>query len=476
MKKINHFIKIVLSLIVVLFAGCGQSFTDLAPISNANTNNFYQSEADFESAVTAAMNTLYSVYAPEGPVSYTGELMSDNATLYLIAGAQADKYAIRDYTIQTANTMVYSFWKTFYSALFNVNTVLDKLQEASQLDVEYKKTAEGEMRFLRALYYFYMVRMWGDVPLVTKAVSAQESYGILRSSEVDVYEQIKSDLHFAVESLPLSSNVKLIGRPTKGAAQTLLGEVYLTLGSKNEAAQTLLEVYNSKQYALLSTFAEVWGPDAKNTKESIFEVQYSSANTSTGTHSPFYQFFFPNINLSGFSGVGMNQVTDDLYDEYEAGDLRKDITIAEGYQSGAAFIEQKFYQKWIHPNATVNGTTLLANNNFMVYRFADVLLMLTEATGDARYMNELRDRVDLPLWGTAGYPTEKYGTLSLALEHEARMELAGEYKRWFLLKRQNRAVSVLSAKGKSVTEKKLWLPIPDIVRLQNNLITQNDGY
>ncbi|MBD1433715.1 RagB/SusD family nutrient uptake outer membrane protein [Sphingobacterium sp. DN00404] len=476
MKKINHFNKIVLSLIVVLLAGCGKSFTDLTPISNANTNNFYNSEADFESAITAAMNTLYSVYAPEGPVSYTGELMSDNATLYLIAGAQADKYAIRDYTIQTANTMVYSFWRTFYSALFNVNTVLDKLQEATQLDVEYKKIAEAEMRFLRGVYYFYMVRMWGGMPLVTKAVSAQESYGILRSTETEVYEQIKTDLQFAMENLPLATNVKLVGRPTKGAAQTALGEVYLTLGDKTAAAETLLEVYNSGQYALLPTFAEVWGPDAKNTKESVFEIQYSSANASTGTHSPFYQFFFPNINLSGFSGVGMNQVTDDLYNEYETGDPRRDITVAQGYQSGATFVEQKFYQKWIHPDATVNGTTLLANNDFMVYRFADVLLMLTEATGDPQYMNEVRDRADLPLWGTTAYPTDKYGTLPLALEHEARMELAGEFKRWFLLKRQNRAVSVLTAKGKSVTEEKLLLPIPDIVRLQNNLITQNDGY
>lgn len=476
MKKMNHFNKIALSLVVLFMAGCGQSFTDLAPISNANTDNFYNSEADFESAITASMNTLYSVYAPEGPVSYTGELMSDNATLYLIAGAQADKYGIRDYTIQTANIMVYSFWRTFYSALFSVNTVLDKLQEASQLDVEYKKTAEAEMRFLRGLYYFYMVRMWGGVPLVTKAVSAQESYDILRSTEAEVYEQIKADLQFAVENLPLAANVKLVGRPTKGAAQTALGEVYLTLGDKTSATQTLLEVYNSGQYALLPTFAEVWGPDVKNTKESVFEIQYSSANASTGTHSPFYQFFFPNVNLSGFSGVGMNQVTDDLYDEYEAGDPRRDITVALGYQSGATFVEQKFYQKWIHPDATVNGTTLLADNDFMVYRFADVLLMLTEATGDPQYMNEVRGRANLPLWGTSGYPTAKYGTLPLALEHEARMELAGEFKRWFVLKRQNRAVPVLTAKGKPVTEEKLVLPIPDIVRLQNNLITQNDGY
>lgn len=476
MNRIINLNTIITSIVLLLLVSCGKSFTDLAPISNANTNNFYNSESDFESAITAAMNTLYSVYAPEGPVSYTGELMGDNATLYIIAGAQADKHAFRDYTIQTPNTMVYSFWRQFYSALFAVNTVLDKLQIASQVDVEYKKVAEAEMRFLRGLYYFQMVRLWGGVPLVTKAVSAQESYSILRSSEAEVYNQIKSDLRYAADNLPLSSNVKLVGRPTKGAAQTVLGEVYLTLGDKANAAKELLEVYNSQEYALQSTYAAVWGPNVKNTKESVFEIQYSSANASTGTHSPFYQFFFPNVNVLGFSGVGMNQVTDDLYNEFETGDPRRDIAISLGYQNGATFQEQKFYKKWIHPNATINGTTLLANNDFMVYRFAEVLLMLTEATGDAQYLNKVRGRAGLPLWGTAGYPTSRYGTLELALEHEARMELAGEYKRWFLLKRLNRAIPVLTAKGKQVTQDKLLLPVPDIVRLQNSAITQNPGY
>ena len=460
---------------LVFLASCADDFTDLAPISNANTDNFYNTQEDFESGITAAMNTLYSVYAPEGPISYTGELMSDNATLYLIAGAQADKYAIRDYGIQTANSMVYSFWRTFYNSLFSVNTVLDHLQTASQLDVEYKTQAEAEMRFLRALYYFNMVRMWGGVPLVTKAVSAEESYGILRSTEEEVYDLIKADLQFAVENLPVASAVKLLGRPTKGAAQMVLGEVYLTLGDKSAAASELLQVYNSGEYALQPTFAGVWGPEVKNTKESIFEIQYS-ANASTGTHSPFYQYFFPNINLSGFSGVGMNQVTDDLFNEYEEGDPRCEVTIALGYQSGGSFVEQKFNKKWYHPNATINGTTLLANNDFMVYRYADLLLMLTEATEDPQYMNEVRSRVDLPLWGTTDYPKDKYPTLTLALEHESRMELAGEFKRWFILKRQDRAVSVLKGKGKDVNEDKLLLPIPDIVRLQNPKITQNNGY
>ncbi|WP_114792784.1 RagB/SusD family nutrient uptake outer membrane protein [Niabella yanshanensis] len=475
MKRILCFNKIALPLLVVLFVSCGKSFTDLAPISNANTNNFYKTEADFESGITAAMNTLYGVYAPEGPVSYTGELMGDNATLYIIAGAQADKHAFRDYAIQTPNTMVYAFWRQFYSALFAVNTVLDKLPAATQLDVEYKRVAEAEMRFLRGLYYFNMARLWGGVPLVTKAVAAQEAYSILRSSEAEVYNLVKADLQYAVDNLPVSANVKLVGRPTKGAAQTVLGEVYLTLGDKQAAASNLLEVYNSGQYALQSTFAGVWGPTVKNTKEAVFEIQYA-ANAATGTHSPYHQFFFPNVNALGFSGVGMNQVTDDLYNEYESGDPRRDITIALGYQSGATFLQQKHFQKWAHPNAAINGTTLLANNDFMVYRFADVLLMLTEATGDVQYMNQVRSRVGLPLWGTAGYPVSKYGTVALALEHEARMELAGEFKRWFLLKRLNRAIPVLTAKGKPVTEEKLVLPIPDIVRLQNSQITQNTGY
>jgi hypothetical protein len=170
----------------------------------------------------------------------------------------------------------------------------------------------------------------------------------------------------------------------------------------------------------------------------------------------------------------MNMVTEDLWNEYEANDPRRDISIDTGYYKNNVFVPIKFPKKWV--DKTVTYSYEYCNNNFIIFRYADVLLMLAEATGKASYLNEVRDRVGMPRYGEAGYPAQ-YPTLDLAIEHERRVELALEFHRWFDLKRTGRAPAVLTAKkGKTITEQNLLLPIPDKVIQQNPAITQNPGY
>ncbi|GAB4024622.1 RagB/SusD family nutrient uptake outer membrane protein [Spirosoma gilvum] len=471
MKTIKHILTIVC--LCLAATGCKESFLDLKPISNPTADNFKTTD-DFELAVNAAYSSLYTIYHPEGAMSYVNEQMSDNAIVYNIAGIQADKWQFKDLTLSITNTMVYQFWQDYYKALFNANIVLNKIEGAS-LDATYKDGVKAQMLFLRALYYFDMVQTWGDLPIVTAPLTGEESYAVVRSPQSAVYDQIKKDLAFAIEKLPLASAVTITGRASKGAAQTLLGKVYLALGDKSAAATVLKEVVASNQYSLLPTFASLWGPTVKNTKESIFEIQYLGGSASA-PYSRYYQTYYPVTAGLGFIGTGMNQITDDLYNEYETGDPRRDITISLGYTSAGVFTPQKFPTKWTHTGATIVNGVSLANNNFMVLRYADVLLMLAEATGDVSYLNQVRTRAGLPKYGDAGYPSAKYSTLDLAIEHERRMELAVEFNRFFDLKRTNRAVTVLSAKGKSITQNKLLLPIPQTVRLQNDAVTQNAGY
>jgi len=469
----NTAYKLFLLVVVLLSAAsCKKSFLELAPASNANAETFYKTKSDLDLAINAAYSTLYKVYDPEGPVSYSGEMMGDNATLYIIAGNQTDKFAFKDYNMKSNNTMVYSFWQTYYKALYSLNIVISKL-DASDLDNAYKENARAQMMFLRGLYYFSMVRLWGDLPIVTTPLTVDETYTVLRSPKEEVYKLILADLKYASEKLPETA----VGRATKAAALTTLGEVYLTLDDKINAAASLMPVYTGNLYKLQDTYAAVFGPDVKNTKESIFEIQYlGGGSISNGTYSRYYSVFYPNVNLLGFDGTGMNQVTDDLYNEYEQGDPRRELSIALGFQNGSVFQNQKYPIKWTDPTAAKASGTILANNNFMVYRYADVLLMLSEATGNPDYLNMVRARAGLPLYGTSSYPSAKYPTLDLAIEHERRVELAIEFHRWFDLKRTNRVIPVLTSKGKPVTADKLLLPIPEIVRLQNGAITQNPGY
>lgn len=471
--KLNISKLLVLMFLGTIASSCQKSL-DMAPISNSNAANFYKTTQDFELAVNAAYATLYTFYAPASGVSYFAEQMSDNATLYNVAGIQADRVAFKNFSLAPSNTEVYRFWQESYRALYNVNIVLDKIEGAS-LDNAYKEFVKAQMMFLRGLYYFNMVQMWGDIPLVTKALSAAESYDVVRSPVADVYTQIIADLNYASQYLPLPAAVASTpGKATKYAAQALLGKVYLTLDRKTEATQVLTEVYG--KYTLVPQYAQLWGATIKNTSESIFEIQFKGG--AGNPYSNYWTEFAPTENfvLTLFGG-GMNQVTDDLYNEFEEGDIRRDVSISTGYTNkNGTFIPIKFQNKWVDKTAPAPSGRELSNNNFVVLRYADVLLMLSEATNDPKYLNEVRSRVGLPAFGSAGYPTAKYPTLALALEHERRVELALEFHRLFDLKRTKRALEVVKKTKPIQNEGQLVLPIPQNVIQQNSKITQNSAY
>lgn len=468
----------------LLFTACKKSFLELAPISNANVNAVFKTKADFDLAVNAAYATLYTIYAPKGSMAFTGELMSDNTTVSTLAISGAftipDQQAFRDYSVATTNSGVLIFWTDLYTSLYQVNIVLDKIAGAS-LDDAYKKQVVAEMKFLRGLYYFNLVQLFGDVPLVTAPILGDQAYAMKRSPATEVYKLITDDLRAAAADLTEPGSEPAPGRATKGAAKTLLGKALLTMGDKTQAATVLKEVYTSyggSKYDLLPSFASLWGNTAaqKNTKESIFEIQYLGG--AANPYSSFWPAFAPfeNFAITKYGG-GMNMVTDDLFNEYESGDPRKDASFYTGYTRSGNFISIKFNKKWVDLTAPLDGGAEACNNNFMILRYADVLLLLTEATGDASYLNKVRARAGLPLFGTAGYPSAQYPTIELATEHERRMEFALEYQRWFDLKRTGRAVAVLTAKGKAATAGKLLLPVPQYALGQNpNLAPQNPGY
>jgi len=470
-RNIKGFFPIVYFFFIIVNVGCTKDFLNRNPESNMSTGNFYKSKEDFVLALNAAYSQLYTIYDPLSAMSFCGEQMSDNATIYNIAGNQSEQTAFKDYSLMANNSVVYRFWQEAYKAIFQTNIVISNIQ-AADLDESFKMQAESEMKFLRALFYFNTVRMFGGVPLVTTPVTELESYGYGRASEEDVYKQIVSDLVFAEENI--QEDAPAVGRATKGAVDALLGKVYLTLGDKQNATTYLMRIYNT--YSLLSNYKSLWDVSYKNSSESIFEIQYLGG--ASVPSSRYWPIFAPFENLTIVAnGGGMNQVTETLWNEFEPNDVRKDASIFQGYTNRVGkFIEIKFPKKWVDSTAQVINEEEACSNNFIVLRYADVLLMLAESTGDAKYLNEVRARVSLPLYGSASYPSQKYGTLELAIEHERRVELALEFHRWFDLKRTGRAIAVLQANGKNVTNDKLLLPIPQVVVDQNSIITQNPGY
>jgi starch-binding outer membrane protein, SusD/RagB family len=468
MKTIRYF----LILFCITLFGCGEDFLERAPISNMNEVDFYKSEKDLSTAMWSAYNSLYKLYGPESLPSFFGELMSDNAYSDNTAGTVQDYESFENHTMNPNNGLVLGYWNNYYTALFVVNNIIDK---SSAVDFANRDALIAEARFLRALFYFDMVRAWGDIPLVTSPVGIADAYKQGRTPSADVYSQIIEDLNFAVAKLPVKTSQRFAGAASQEAANALLGKVYLTMGNKSKAAETLLKVYG--KFSLVP-YADLWNKTKKNGAESIFEIQYKGGKSNP--YSLYWAMFSPLDNrIVTAWGGGMNQVTTDLWNAYEAGDPRRDISIQDGYKTAAGVkVEVKFPIKWKDATAELDGLREASDNNFIVLRYADVLLMLTEATGDAKYMNEVRTRVGLPLYGTAGYPS-KYNSVDLACEHERQVELALEFHRWFDLKRTGRAIAVIKNSSKNVTidANHLVLPIPLEVITQNpGVITQNEAY
>lgn len=464
--------KYIFILITLLFFGCGDDFLDRAPISNMNDLDFYKTEKDFTTAMWSAYSSLHTLYGPESLPSFYGELMSDNVYSDNTAGTVQDYEAFENHTMNQNNLLVFDFWNQHYNALFIVNNIITK---SSAIDFPTKDALIAEARFLRALYYFNMVRAWGDVPLVTAPVGIAEAYKLGRTPEAEVYTQIINDLDFAAAKLPVKASQRFVGAASQEAANALLGKVYLTMGNKSKASEILMKVYG--KFSLVP-YANLWDKTKKNGAESIFEIQYKGGLSNP--YSKYWAMFTPLDNrIVTKWGAGMNQITTDLWNAYEIGDPRRDLSIQDGYKTAAGVtVDVKFPIKWKDATAAVDGLREASDNNFIVLRYADVLLMLTEATGDAKYMNEVRTRVGLPLYGTSGYPA-KYNSVALACEHERQVELALEFHRWFDLKRTGRAVAVIKASSKNITinSNQLVIPIPLEVITQNpNVITQNEAY
>jgi hypothetical protein len=468
MKNIRY----ILVLFALVLFGCGKDFLERAPISNMNEADFYKTEKDLTTAMWSAYNSLYKLYGPESLPSFFGELMSDNAYSDNTAGTVQDYEAFENHTMNQNNLLVLNFWNNYYTALFVVNNVIAKSEAANFAS---RDALIAEAKFLRALYYFDMVRAWGNVPLVTAPVGISEAYSQGRTPVADVYAKIIEDLNFCVTKLPLKASKRFAGAPCQEAANALLGKVYLTKGDKAKAAETLLKVYG--KFSLVP-YADLWNKTKKNGAESIFEIQYKGGKANP--YSLYWAMFSPLDNrIVTAWGGGFNQVTSDLWNAYETGDPRRDLSIQDGYKTAAGVtVSVKFPIKWKDPTAELDGLREAGDNNFMVLRYADVLLMLTEATGDAKYMNEVRTRVGLPLYGASGYPS-KYNTVDLACEHERQVELALEFHRWFDLIRTGRAISVIKSSNKNITKNasQILLPIPlDVITQNPNVMVQNEAY
>jgi hypothetical protein len=399
---------------------------------------FFQDQTQLQQALNGVYGQLQSI---TNSAYLFKEFNSDNTTLDfnpLNRGGAAGWEAFEFSTVNPGNGEISNLWNSYYSAIFNANNTLEKM-EASAVDEADKKVIRGQLKFIRAFYYFDLAQYFGDVVLVTNTLKTpDEAFELIKSPQEAVYAQIEADLKEAVDALPATYKSSEAGRVTKGAALSLLGKYYLTRKKYTEAVATLKQVL-ALGYSLNTNYADNFDPQKKNGKESIFEIQYQGGN-DLGEWSNFTYLFAPRLSkgsITGYANVnpaGRNIPTNDMIAAYEIGDVRKDISLKSGYTLNGVFYPIPYVSKYNYPH-TISGRT---NNNWPILRYADVLLMLAEAineqsgpTGEAfDYLNQVRARAALaPKSGLdkAAFKTE--------VLHERRVELAFENHRWFDLKR-----------------------------------------
>ncbi len=499
----KHLIIISCFLVCLVQLSCEKEILDKTDPTRVGTEKFYKTQTQLTQALDGVYGQLQPVISNQWLFN---ELPSDNTTIDFNPDDRGQAARIEAFEFMTVNSgtpNLEGMYNTYYNAIYNINNTLAKLAN-STIDVAVKKQIEGQLKFIRAYYYFNLVQYFGDVVIITEALNDPlKAWEYLREPQVKVYAQIEIDLKDAVLLLPEKYDAANTGRATKGAALSLLGKVYLTKKQYADAVTSLTQVL-SLRYALLPSYADVFDPQKKNGVESIFEVQFQGGN-DLGEWSSFIYTFAPRLSAGRVTGFnigrpgGWNIPTKDMIASYENGDLRKIVSLKEGYTNReGVWVPIPFINKYNHPH-TIYGRT---DDNWPVLRYSDVLLMLAEAINEQTgpnssaysYLNQVRQRAGLnPL---SGLTKESFRT---AVLQERRVELAFENHRWFDLKRTKtpaeltqflNAYTAVEKANPTVSRQGIpysnndyifqpymvLYPIPNAQILINSKITQNSGY
>lgn len=459
--------KLIFALSTLLFAtSCADSFFDLEPSDKVTLEKIYKTASDFDLAVIGC----YGKYQEHFPYYLECvEFRSDNAQLEAPTSGKQDRYDIDQFRENSSNGILLNVWEIFSNGVYRCNLVLDQIDDAN-FDATLKAQYKAEAMFLRAYNYFNMYRLWGGVPTTRKVVTVSEALKITRSSDQEMYDYIAGDLKYILDNnmLPESYSKDKLGRVTPGAVRALLGKVYLTFHKWPEAKDVLSQVIG--KYSLVKNPADVFDVNNKMNNEIIFAIRFNKAVPKEG-HGLWFES--TSITLTDYQ-------TPQLFAAYnDPADSRKDLISLT--KSGNVYVPKKYYD-------TPDVSTTQYGNDFILLRYADVLLMYAEALNEVAYSNsqtseaitaisEVRVRVGLKALDIAALPNKDI--FRKAIMEERQREFAFEGHRWFDLVRMGYAKEVMATVGHTVNDYQLVYPIPqkEIENIGNkSVLWQNEGY
>ena len=487
---------------IILSSVMMNSCTDmnLIPESNLSPENFFKSEED----ATAAVYGTYSVFTDNDIYNQFWEVLQSQGTddCEWSGGrttTNLDKNALDKFEYDGNTNLVYSVWIKHYVAVNRSNFARENISNmgSEQIRDDVRKRLIGEAKFLRALAYFNLVRIYGGVPLVLKQTTSLDGLEVPRNTVDECYEQIISDLQEAKSVLPAIGQLPegYLGRATKGSASAMLAKVYLTREDYQNVVKETSEVMQMG-YKLWKNYADNFDVEKENGQESIFEIQYkrNTPGVSGSNYNGYYRP--PFVNINGWVGYGDDPVTRNHYECYEEGDLRRDVNVRlytkEEYPNMSSNYEFPCYVNKFQDPSPLAVRSQGGENNYPILRYSDVYLMRAEAlnainTSDAEAyecLNVIRRRafglnmneasaIDIKL----GLSKEDFLDIILL---ERRKEFAFEGQRRFDLVRTHKLKEAMMAQnptiGAVVEEKHYLLPIPVTELDANKLLEQTPGW
>lgn len=478
----------LLVLASILMMSCKKDFIELNPISSVSTNILFKTDKDFKAAIVGC----YAVFQPEyGNMWLYGDLPGEDCRYGTndMISSEIDKFIVSN----SAGHLL-SSWQNYYNIISRANTVLSKIENADALVVINKDQYVGEAKFLRALAYFNLVRIFGDVPKLTTPITVEEAYITGRETVAIIYnEVIIPDLLDAENKLPLKYSGADVGKATKGAAKALLGKVYITTHDFINAESKLQELTVAPfTYALLPNYNSLWDYSKdEHHSEYIFDIEYEQGIGEGSSFTSQFSLSFQGggvlcnvmVMMYGVPADGGSRgcPADILFDAYDPVDLRKDISVAKGLTYNGVYTAisttgaGSFCKKYLTSIPKANDSKA----NWKVIRYADVLLMYAEALNENGKTPEALVVLNL-VRKRAGVVSYSGLTQSVARDKildERRFELYLEGHRWFDLVRTGRALELMAPYG--MKPYMTIFPIPQTqVEIINNpkVFPQNPGY
>jgi starch-binding outer membrane protein, SusD/RagB family len=488
---------------------CSDDFLDKDPLVDIVVENFYKTGSD----AILAVNAAYSPAQWEFNNTYfnewmLGDIVSDDA----VKGGNgindmSDLFQLENFNGTASSELLLEFYRAQYQGVYKANLAINNIpaiESDEDMNEQLKARLLGEAHFLRAYYYFRLVRVFGGVPRITRTLAPSE-YDQPRASRDTIYQLIYNDLTEAIPGLWLKDEYapEDLGRVTKGAAQAFLMKAYIYNKEWAKAKPLGDSIVASGQYDLLPDYAQNFTLEGENGLESVFEIQYMEEATSDyGQGNGFTRGTF-NIIMQrtrvGSLGWGFNHPSLNLINEYETGDPRKTITIAS--PDGDSYLGNAYHSKKYSLDGYILNHPTRGPLNYKIIRYADVLLMLAEANCELNNLDEAKNALEEVRKRARGISTSilpefPYGSyadnqtdLRKAIRHERRIELAMEGQRFFDLVRWGVAAQVMNDyfEGESSTIKAYaspfvegkheLFPIPEVeISLSHGALEQNPNY